>query len=196
MNLHKLERRIVPCTFRAAEEPESRLIQGHAAVFNRVADLGFFEEEILPGAFDDVLGDDVRALFNHDPNLILGRSVAKTLRLAVDDAGLGYEVDTAPTTYGNDLLISVRRGDVDQSSFAFFVADERWNEDLTRRTIVKFSRLLDVSPVTFPAYTETDASARSADLRAIHQRAMQERQTQKQRLLRRARYWALKGETL
>lgn len=119
----KIERRSYVCEFRA--EGESRILRGHAAIFDEVADLGAFHEIVKRGAFDgEGITGDVRALFNHDPSLILGRSGAGTLRLSINERGLAYEIDTPETTYGNDLLVSVSRGDVSQSSFAFYVREE------------------------------------------------------------------------
>lgn len=143
------------------------LIRGHAAVFDSLSEnLGGFREVIAPGAFDDVLGDDVRALFNHDPNAILGRSTAGTLRVGVDAAGLTYEIDPPDTQAARDLLVSMERGDVRESSFGFRVArgGDTWDENddgVLIRTITKVARLYDVSPVTFPAYPDTDAAKRT-----------------------------------
>lgn len=144
------------------------LVEGHAAVFNeRSENLGGFTEIIHEGAFDEVLADDVRALFNHDKNLILGRS-PKTLNLSVDNRGLVFKYESPDTTYARDLLISLERGDVSQSSFGFNISGgdgSEWVKDeetgaLTRH-IKKISRLYDVSPVTFPAYPQTDVAKRS-----------------------------------
>ena len=146
-----------------------RKLIGYAAVFNQLSeDLGGFREMILPGSFANVVGGDVRALFNHDPNLILGRTTARTLRIEEDDIGLRYEVDLPDTQTGRDLTISADRGDVNQSSFGFRVVPEgeSWreptdDEPLPVRLIHLFQRLYDVSPVVFPAYPQTSAEARS-----------------------------------
>ena len=157
---------------RAAEvEGEPTKIIGYASVFNSRSELifGSFREVIKPGAFDDVLGDDVRALFNHDPNFILGRSSAGTLSLSVDDRGLRYEITAPQTQTIRDLVLApMQRGDISQSSFAFRVArdGERWYQDedgVVVREITRFSRLLDVSPVTYPAYQEADSAVRSLE---------------------------------
>jgi HK97 family phage prohead protease len=145
-------------------------LSGYAAVFNQRANIaGLFDEEILPGAFTAAIGrDDVRALFNHDGNFVLGRSSSGTLRLVQDDHGLRYEVDAPDTTWARDLLVTVRRGDVSQSSFAFGVDEEEW--DYSNRAMplrkIKAVRLYDVSPVTYPAYDGTEVSARCRDLAA------------------------------
>lgn len=148
-------------------EGDAPCIRGHAAVFDKLSEnLGGFREKIAPGAFDDVLQDDVRALVNHDPNLILGRTAAGTLRLAVDSTGLMYEVDPPDTQMARDLLVSMKRGDINQSSFAFVVEDDDWQEDddgRLVRTIKKFRRLFDVSPVTYPAYPDATVGLRSLE---------------------------------
>ncbi|MFP1871917.1 HK97 family phage prohead protease [Lonsdalea quercina] len=143
-------------------------ILGYGSVFNsRSEPLWGFREVIKPGAFDDVLTDDVRGLFNHDPNFILGRSAAGTLSLSVDERGLRYDITAPETQTIRDLVLEpMRRGDVNQSSFAFRVArdGEHWYEDeegVVIREISRFSRLFDVSPVTYPAYQEADSGVRS-----------------------------------
>ena len=121
---------------------------------------------ILPGAFDEVLKDDVRALINHNSDMILGRTKSNTLRLSVDEKGLRYEIDPPATTYAANLLESLKRGDITQSSFAFNVDVDSWDEDSEGRvirTIKKVRRLFDVSPVTFPAYPDADAAKRGYD---------------------------------
>lgn len=145
------------------------MIVGHAAVFNQLSeDLGGFREQISPGAFRDAIQkDDVRALFNHDPNLILGRNRSKTLRMAEDQTGLLIEIDPPDTQVGRDLMVSLKRGDITQMSFGFRVLPDgqEWSEDEDGnviRTLKKVS-LFDVSPVTYPAYPQTDVAARSLD---------------------------------
>jgi HK97 family phage prohead protease len=148
-------------------EQPTRII-GYGSVFNsRSEPLWGFREIIKPGAFDDVLGDDVRGLFNHDPNFILGRSSSGTLTVGVDDKGLRYDINAPDTQTIRDLVLApMLRGDINQSSFAFRVArdGEHWFEDeegIVIREISRFSRLFDVSPVTYPAYQEADSGVRS-----------------------------------
>ncbi|WP_312274873.1 HK97 family phage prohead protease [Pseudescherichia sp.] len=148
-------------------EQPTRII-GYGSVFNsRSEPLWGFREIIKPGAFDDVLGDDVRGLFNHDPNFILGRSASGTLTVAVDDKGLRYDITAPDTQTIRDLVLApMLRGDISQSSFAFRVArdGEHWYEDdegVVIREISRFSRLFDVSPVTYPAYQDADSGVRS-----------------------------------
>lgn len=158
-------------------QEQGRTVFGYAALFNsRSQNLGSqsyqFYETIAPGAFDDVLNDDVRALFNHEAELILARSKngVGTLKIGVDATGLWYEFEAPDTQVGNDLLVSLRRGDIDQSSFSFMVDDAGQSfveskigdgPTVIERTITKFSRLLDVSPVTYPAYEDTEVDCRS-----------------------------------
>jgi phage head maturation protease len=128
-----MERRVIHTSlaieYRDAEAGEGPMITGHAAVVNKWSeDLGGFREKISRGAFGDRLGDDVRALFNHDENIVLGRT------------------------------------DVDGASFGFIVAEDEWRErkdGMVERTITKFERLFDISPVTFPAYPDTAVATRS-----------------------------------
>ncbi|MCP9270109.1 HK97 family phage prohead protease [Xenorhabdus sp. XENO-1] len=153
-----------------AETPENQptRIVGYGSVFNsRSEPLWGFREIIKPGAFDEVLNDDVRGLFNHDPNFILGRSAAGTLTVSVDERGLQYTIQAPDTQTIRDLVLApMQRGDITQSSFAFRVArdGEHWYEDeegIVIREISRFSRLFDVSPVTYPAYQEADSAVRS-----------------------------------
>lgn len=165
-----VERRFVSREVRMVEKDGKKKIAGYGAVFNSVSeDLGGFRELILPGAFVDVLSDDTRSLFNHDPNFILGRSVNGTLVVDEDEVGLRYEVEPPDTQTVRDIVISpIERGDIDQSSFGFRVLEESWrhptpDEPLPVRVIHKFQRLYDVGPVTFAAYPATSVSMRALD---------------------------------
>lgn len=159
------ERRAITSPVEARTEADQPRLSGYAAVYGSTTEIaGLFREQIAEGAFREALvSDDVRALFNHDTNFVLGRTSSGTLRLSSDDHGLRYDVDVPATTWASDLMVSVKRGDVSQSSFAFEVTDEAWEYpkgDMPTRTI-KAVRLYDVSPVTFPAYAATSVSARS-----------------------------------
>jgi len=138
-------------------EQNGNTIRGYAAVYNSDSEwMGGFYEQIATGAFDGVMDNDVRAYFNHDENLLLGRVSSGTLRISTDKRGLFYEVDLPNTTYANDLAELMKRGDVNQSSFAFLIEKDRWEQrdGVTYRIIEKVSRLLDVSPVSQPAYPD------------------------------------------
>ena len=159
----ELERRTFTAEIRAAAE--GRQLSGYAAVFNsRSQDLGGFVEVIRPGAFARALDMDVRALWNHDSNHVLGRTKNGTLRLREDEHGLYMEVDLPDTAMGRDVHEMVRRGDVDQMSFAFSVnkGGEEWRkEDGQQVRELLDVALYDVSPVTYPAYEATSVSARA-----------------------------------
>lgn len=152
---------------RATKAEDKTVVRGYAAKFNTLSEnLGGFRETIAEGAFDAALQDDVRALLNHDSNKVLGRTTAGTLRMGVDEVGLWYEYDDPGTSYSRDLLISMERGDVNQSSFQFTIEDDEWKEDEEQRyirTIKKVRRLYDVSPVTYPAYPDTNVAKRSLE---------------------------------
>lgn len=139
-------------------------IEGYAAIFEQFSEeLWGFREKIRKGAFTNVIRDDVRALFNHDANFVLGRNRAGTLKLEEDDKGLRIEIDPPNTQAARDLLESIRRGDVNQMSFMFTTKTDEWKKEddgTITRTLVELERLLDVSVVTFPAYPQTSASAR------------------------------------
>jgi HK97 family phage prohead protease len=142
-------------------------IVGYAAVYNRLSlDLGGFKEEIMPGAFDKILSrqrgrQDVVALFNHDSNIVLGRTSSGTLELSSDDKGLRYVV--TPPVSRADVLELIQRRDVRGSSFAFTVDKSgesfRTGEDgKAVRQIREVSGLYDVGPVLVPAYPSTSAA--------------------------------------
>jgi HK97 family phage prohead protease len=153
---------------RVGEEGGTRFIHGYAAVFDAKSQpLGGFREIISKGAFKKTLRDgDVVALMNHDPNLLLGRKSARTLSVWEDEKGLAYKITPPDTTYGRDLIVSIDRGDLRHSSFAFRVypGKERWShpagEDLPVRELLQVE-LFDVSPVTNPAYHQTEVHVRA-----------------------------------
>ena len=143
-------------------------IEGYAAVFNKDSeDMGFIER-IAPGAFKNSLKtSDVRALFNHDSNIILGRSTAGTLELKEDKKGLFMSVTPPDTQLVRDMVLSpIERGDITQQSFGFTVQSDDWDyrdNEPSIRTITEIKELFDVSPVTFPAYPDTAVALRSLD---------------------------------
>lgn len=158
---------------RAAVRKGNRL-GGYAAVFDQTTDLGWQgKERIDRAAFDAALADestDVRSLWNHDPQFLLGRQSAGTLRLSVDSTGLEYEVDLPDTGYARDVHALAERGDLDGASFAFVPGEWSWDEDEQVRTHTSVSRLVDVAPVTFPAYDGASTEARSL---TVHRRRSQ-----------------------
>ena len=145
---------------------EGRTVEGYASVFNSMSeDLGGFREIILPGAFSNVLNNDVRALYNHDSNYLLARTTSGTLELKEDDKGLYYRFEMPNTSYGNDMLELFRRGDLSQSSFGFTVEKDSWRmeEGQHVRYIERVGSLFDVSPVVYPAYASASSGLRSAE---------------------------------
>lgn len=142
-------------------------IQGHAAVFNsRSLDLGFFEEEIDPHAFDNVLArdPDVHLNWDHDMRYVLARTKNGTLELGLDEIGLTTWARVAPTSYANDLRILMERGDIDQMSFCFTVKRDRWEvetrddgTEIAKRTILEVGELYDTCVTAQGAYPATDS---------------------------------------
>jgi len=157
------ERRMIDAELRAsADEPK---ITGYSIRFDEWSqDLGGFRERIAPDA--SIQYDEVVAKFNHDSNYVLGRLSAGTLKLTRDDKGIYMETFPPSTTWANDLLVSMRRGDIKHQSFEFRLADRKsgqiWEErdGLLWRTLTKII-ISDVSVVTTPAYQSTDAQVRS-----------------------------------
>lgn len=145
---------------------------GVAAVVNSITDMGWYEERIEAGAFDDALKSsdlDCRCLFNHEDEMILGRTTSGTLRLSVNDNGaLAYEYDADyRSPLHTQVACAIERRDITQSSFAFTIESVEWSYsekygEMGLRTIKKIKKLYDVSPVTYPAYEDTEADSRSA----------------------------------
>lgn len=162
----KIERRAFPLAeLRVSREDGSPAkIVGHAAVFHKLSEeLWGFREKIAPGAFLKTLDADVRALWNHDVNHVLGRTRNKTLVLREDEVGLHSEIIPPETQMARDVLTLIERGDVTQMSFGFRTLRQEWDasgDDLPIRTLLEVE-LFDVSPVTFPAYPDTDVAVRS-----------------------------------
>lgn len=165
-----------------AADGKPPVIKGYGAVYYRAGHPGTeyrlwqdCYERIMPGAFDAALAADVRSLFNHDPNFVLGRSrgAAATLRLSVDSTGLRYEVEPPQTTVIREQVLEpIRRGDVSGSSFMFRPSKVVWSEeDRDGRTVdvreLHGVELFEVGPVTFPAYGDTSTGVRSSEREAI-----------------------------
>jgi len=157
---------------RDAEEGSGRTIRGYFAKFEKLSrSLGWFREKIARDAFDDIdfENDDIVALFNHDFNQIIGRTIADPkLTLGVDDIGAWFECEAPDTNVGNDCLENVKRKLVQHCSFSWpwGTVEDKWEEDDELgeiRTITKFTRLIDVSPVVNPAYLSTEVDARNIE---------------------------------
>lgn len=158
-----IERRFYRAELRLKRDGDTIKIIGYGSVFNSLSDdMGGWQEIVEPGAFSEVLEDDIRSLFNHDFNMILGRTAAGTLKVKEDDIGLRYEVTPPETSYAKDLITSIERGDVDQSSIGFRVKEARWDTQriIPLRRIIKYERLYDVGPVTIPAFPTTSVAVR------------------------------------
>lgn len=171
----KIERRTAPIVgleVRAADGPSAEqgggTVVGHASVFNTPTillqtDSYVVRETIRPGAFARAIreGQDVKALFNHDPNHLLGRTRSGTLRISEDSRGLRYEVDLPETQLGQDLRVLLGRGDLSQNSFSFLTRLGGRKETITQQNGVEVRDieitdvdLFDISLVTYPAYPE------------------------------------------
>ena len=167
---------------RAEPDAQDMYIEGYFAVFNRQTELwpGAYEE-VAPGAFDETLGNDIRALINHDTTLVLGRNKAGTLELKADSYGLWGRIKINPNdTDAVNLYERVKRGDVDQCSFGFNITSEEtdWRDDGTVKWTITGIDLHEVSVCTFPAYEETGVQARRAEVEQHRQRLLEARKNQ------------------
>lgn len=166
------ERRILPIDgmeIREVGEGDSgsKKIVGYVAEFNKWSeDLGGFVEQISPGAFRGTIKtDDIRGLFNHNPDYVLGRNTAGTLALKEDKRGLFVEIDPPDAQWARDRMVSIARGDITGQSFGFETLRQEWDESdpkIVRRTLHEV-KLFDVGPVTFPAYPQTSVQVRSLE---------------------------------
>ncbi|MCC6426273.1 MAG: HK97 family phage prohead protease [Phycisphaerales bacterium] len=171
-------RHIVKGSVRAirSADGKSDKLGGHAAVYNQRSEwLGWFFEEIAPGAFSRAIKgvDDVRYLIDHDSGRVLGRNRAKTLTLTDDTAGLGFELSVPDTQEGRDHVISVDRGDISQMSFGFYCLQDEWREEKRDDGSTYYVRrlieveLFDISAVAYPAYPQTDIAKRRLEQRNL-----------------------------
>ncbi|MFR9500655.1 MAG: HK97 family phage prohead protease [Rikenellaceae bacterium] len=174
MDKKEKEVRCIATELRATGD-DGRTIEGKAVVFNSWSEPMWRSiESIDPNAFDNCDMSDVILNVNHDDTVILGRTISGTLKLEVRSDGLYFVAEAPNTTDGNDTLELLRRGDLRHCSFAFTVAEEKWREATPdngmkyhQRTITAIDRLFDVSVVVHPAYTETEATARSLEKRRL-----------------------------
>lgn len=160
------EIRIFDFKLRTAKKDGKEQIVGYAAVFNKLSeDLGGFRERIKPGTFSKTIQEsDIRALFNHDPNYVLGRNKAGTLRLKENSKGLKIRID--PPDWASNIMESIHRGDIDQMSFGFRTIKDSWSkEDGQNIRQLEEVQLFDICPVTYPAYPDTTVAVR--ELRAF-----------------------------
>ncbi len=181
MTRDKRQTRSLQTELKTRAEPDSQdmYIEGYFAVFNRQTELwqGAFEE-IAPGAFDNTLGNDIRALINHDTTLVLGRNKSGTLELKADSHGLWGRVKINPDdTDAMNAYARTKRGDVDQCSFGFNILKEEtdWRDDGTVKWTITEIDLHEISLCTFPAYEETGVQARKAEVAQYKERQLEQR---------------------
>lgn len=178
-NTNRLQRQIrsVSSNFETRDDNGVLKIEGYFAVFNSVYQIyDDLSESIAPEAFDDALGDDIRALIDHDTRLVLGRNTAHTLELRVDSHGLFGSITINPNDQdAMNLYARVQRGDVDQCSFGFNILSEDYDvrEDGSVHWTIRKVKLYEVSVCTFPAYEETNVKARSAERDEIKRKALE-----------------------
>ena len=190
MNRETRQMRSIASKFETRESEEGLFIEGYFSVFNSTYELWpGATESVAPGAFENTLGGDIRALIDHETRLVLGRNKSGTLELREDSHGLWGRVKINPNDQDAvNLYERVKRGDVDQCSFGFDIVkeDTEVRDDGSVHWTIREVKLYEVSVVTFPAYTETSVSARKRDFEEI-----QKRETEKWRddMMRR-----LKGE--
>lgn len=169
--------RMIPSKFTTREDGDAKKIEGYFAVFNSNYDIGpGMSESVAPGAFKDTLAGDIRALVNHDTTLVLGRTKAHTLELHEDEHGLfGSIAVNSNDSDAMNLYERVKRGDVDGCSFGFDINDEEseFRDDGSIHWTIKDVTLYEVSCCTFPAYEETNISAREKDRDTIKERETQ-----------------------
>jgi HK97 family phage prohead protease len=185
-NIGSRQMRTVGTEFTTREDGEDLKIEGYFAVFNSNYEMApGISESIAPGAFQNSLANDVRALTNHDTTLVLGRTKAGTLELREDSRGLFGSIRINPNDQdAMNLYERVKRGDVDQCSFGFDIVSEdtEYREDGSVHWTIKDLILYEVSCCTFPAYEETSISARSAqadEIKKRHSQAWKERMLNK-----------------
>jgi hypothetical protein len=154
----------------SAGSTDSRpVIEGYAAVFGQLSVVlrdwfNEFRERIEPGAFAaSIRNDDIRALWNHNPDHLMGRVKNGTLNLYEDNHGLGFRMTPPDTQLARDFTSTIRDGYVDAMSIGFSVLDEDWDEDAQGQVIRTLNKikLYEISPVAFPAYTGTEAQVRA-----------------------------------
>lgn len=180
---------------------EPTILSGYAAVFNQETVIGGeFRERIAKTAFDDVLEQsNTIAAVNHDSKMVLGRSKAGSLKLSVDAVGLRYDVKLPNTTLARDTVENVRNGNYAGSSFKFTVKrdgmtilEPKHRDDLPLVVINRVADLIDVGPVTFPAYEQTSVSVRSkevAEMLAAHVAQVTRERLRLRIALERAKAW-------
>lgn len=158
---------------------DGKVLTGRCCEYNRPSELlyGYFREEIAPGTFDASLRSgkiDVYCSIDHDTNRVLGRVSANTLKLVLDERGIGVECPLPGYSYAADLALAIQRGDLRGMSFIFDVIDDSWEtRDGFKHRVVTEADLYEVAFVFFPAYPETSAGLRMAFPVAGEERAVE-----------------------
>lgn len=165
----QLERRFFPFEVRVSDGDTPK-IEGTGVVYNQLSNVmyGMFREQIAPGAFSESIATrDIRTLWNHNTDYPLGRTGNGTVRISEDEDGIHFSNDPPSTSWGSDAVQSIRRRDVSQMSFGFVTIEDSWSygtDNQLIRTVTK-GELWEMSPVTFPAYPQTDVAVRSLEAR-------------------------------
>ena len=174
---------------RTDEEKESEIYaEGYALVFNSWSeDLGGFVETIEPSALEGSDLSDVRALFNHNADKVLARSSAGTLDLETDEKGLKFRFKIPNTSYGKDIAENLKNGNIDQCSFGFVLDDNGDSFDfdekrsIYQRTLKKIKSVMDISLVTYPAYSSTSAAPALRSIDKIENELVEQCQLQREK---------------
>ena len=170
---------------RALEDNEEKemIVEGYAVVFNQITDLGWCKEIIDRNAFNGADMKDCVLKYNHENSfLILARTRNKSLELTIDDHGLKIRAKLIDTTQNKDIYKMVKEGLLDKMSFAFTVAERKWDYETDKRTVLRISKLYDVSVVDVPAYDGTEIYARSKEEYEKEKREYQEMKLEKEKL--------------
>lgn len=164
-------------------EKEEMIVEGYAVVFNQITDLGWCKEIIDRNAFNGADMKDCVLKYNHnDSFLILARTRNKSLELSIDDHGLKIRAKLIDTTNNKDVYKMIKEGLLDKMSFAFTVAERKWDYETDTRTVLRISKLYDVSVVDVPAYDSTEIYARSKEEYEKEKREYQELKLEKEKL--------------
>ena len=181
--------RALPASFVTRDEDGNRYLEGYWSVFNSIYEIApGLTESISPGAFDDTLSGDIRCLTDHDTRLVLGRTTAHTFEVRQDEHGLWGRVMINPNDQdAMNTVARVERGDVNQASFGFDILDEEadYREDGSVHWTIKKVKLYECSVVTFPAYQETNISARSKEKELHEKRKLEIRKQELRKKLER-----------
>jgi HK97 family phage prohead protease len=173
---------------RDEQTPDERTIEGYFALYESETELWAGSYEIISkGAFENTIQkNDIRALWNHNTQYVLGRNKNGSLQLKADDKGLFATIKLPNTQYAEDLYSLVQRGDIDQASFGFNIIDEELEElaDGGYRWRIKDIDLHEISVVTFPAYENTSVQAREKQVKEIESRKLQQKKSELQKRLK------------